>query len=408
MCERQKHRVVILAAGIGLVVVALAGCEERSGGRLSRGHKATSLLRISMRPNSLMGGKQEQSNLAEEFRIFKATQAELIRSPFVLTAALRKPEIASLKIFQREKDDPVGWLRENLEISFPGNAEIMEVSLADSNQNEAVKMVRAVVDAYLSEVVETERNQKARELANLDERLAAKEREIRQKRTTLKQLAEELGTTDSETLKMQMQFATQQLSMYRKTLVQVQSELRNLRVDRQVLQTMMQRLDKQSGAKPAADAVQNAQPELRRVAQEMSALVNQLGQIVVTLSDAELSQRLQDDLAGIQQQIGAWRQLLDARTLVLQRAELQEEIERLDVKLALIAEEEATHKKEIDEQIEAFHKLGLSSVDLEMMRADMETLQRVVNEIATRRQVLEVELKSPPRVRLLQRAETTP
>ncbi len=51
-------------------------------------------------------------------------------------------------------------------MSFPGDAEIMEVSLTADDPAEAATLVQAVVDAYLREVVNTDADRKRHGLAS--------------------------------------------------------------------------------------------------------------------------------------------------------------------------------------------------------------------------------------------------
>ncbi|MBN2218575.1 MAG: hypothetical protein JW719_14460 [Pirellulales bacterium] len=404
--HRRSLGPIVLSGFLVLAVLPL-GCDQPSSqSRLASSDDVYSLIQISMQPGSLLDSAGKQADL-QEFEIFKATQAQLLKSNVVLLAALRKPDIASLSIYKKHQEDPVAWLQNRLVVSFPGDAEIMRVSLDESNNDEAVKMLRAVVEAYLGEVVETQRNQKARELTNLAEVLAGKEREIRAKRTALKQLAEELGTADPETLRMQLQLASSQLAMYQQELLRAQSESRKTTADRKVLEAALRRLEKNNPADGAADRP-SAQPELQRVSEELSVVVGQLAQVVAQLSDAQVSEMLQNELAVIRQQIAAWQGLLGVRLIELRRAELRERLQEADVRAALAAEEIAELEKEVDARKKEFQSLGRSSVDVEMMRADLDNLQKAANDVASRLQILEVETKSPSRIRLIQRAERSP
>lgn len=397
----------ITLSGFLVLAVLPLGCDQPSGSsRLASSSDVYSLIHVSMRPDSLLGSAGQQVDL-QEFEIFKATQAQLLKSNVVLMSALRKPDIMSLSIYKRHQEDPIAWLQNSLDVSFPGDAEIMRVSLDESNNDEAVKMLRAVVEAYLGEVVETERIQRERELAKLAEVLAGKEREIRAKRTALKQLAEELGTADPETLRMQLQLASSQLAMYQQVLIRVRSESRKTTADRKVLEAALRRLEKNKPADGAADRL-SAQPELQRVSEELSVVVGQLAQVVAQLSDAQVSEMLQNELAVIRQQIAAWQGLLGVRLIELRSAELRERLQEADVRAALAAEEVAELEKEVDARKKEFQGLGQSSVDVEMMRADLDNLQKAANDVASRLRILEIEAKSPPRIRLIQRAERSP
>jgi hypothetical protein len=62
--------------------------------------------------------KQLDTETEEEFDAYRKTQVQLIKSPFVLTAALRRPEISKLEAV-RNKDDQVGWLQERIQVATP-------------------------------------------------------------------------------------------------------------------------------------------------------------------------------------------------------------------------------------------------------------------------------------------------
>jgi len=87
-----------------------------------------------------------------EINAFKAKQIELFHSDAVLSAALKEPGISQLSIV-RGRSDPVAWLRANLETIYPNDSEILRVQLASSHQDEAAKVVNAVVNAYFDRCV---------------------------------------------------------------------------------------------------------------------------------------------------------------------------------------------------------------------------------------------------------------
>ena len=101
-----------------------------------------------------------------EFEVLKKTQLALLKSNFVLTSAIRPPGIASLPVLQG-KSDPVAWLQENLDLTFPQNGEILSISLrgTESQGRDLVRLVNAVAKAYKEEVIEKER---MRRLADRD------------------------------------------------------------------------------------------------------------------------------------------------------------------------------------------------------------------------------------------------
>ncbi len=77
------------------------------------------------------------------------------------------------------KKNPVDWLQRNLSVSFPGHAEVMQVSLSGDDPKEVTILVNAVVDTYLNEIVSAERAEKRSRLSDLEKACAEKETQIR-------------------------------------------------------------------------------------------------------------------------------------------------------------------------------------------------------------------------------------
>ncbi len=82
-----------------------------------------------------------------EYNLFKQTQLQLIKGPNVLRLALREPGIAQLPIIT-EQPDPVQWLGSQLKLSYPGDSEVLEVSMTGDRPEQLVKLVNAIVDVY--------------------------------------------------------------------------------------------------------------------------------------------------------------------------------------------------------------------------------------------------------------------
>ncbi len=118
-------------------------------------YEAYALLRVSSTSPTVLSQVREETR--GEFEIFKRTQVQLLLSGLVLRGAVREPEIKQLSVIKQHDDDPVAWLRDELLLDYPDDAEILRVSLKGENPADIVKIVDKVVDNYLTEVVQTER-----------------------------------------------------------------------------------------------------------------------------------------------------------------------------------------------------------------------------------------------------------
>lgn len=91
-----------------------------------------------------------------EYDAYRKTQSQLIKSPFVLTAALRSPGISRLKAF-RKKDDQLAWLQDRIQVAAPANSEVVQIRMRGADPHELQQIVNAVTHAYLSGVVGKDR-----------------------------------------------------------------------------------------------------------------------------------------------------------------------------------------------------------------------------------------------------------
>lgn len=181
-----KMAVVLVAACVAMA----SGCNAKGAGGKST---ATCVLRISYPEPMIQGESGPRSSGKDAFEVYKKTQRQLVTSRLVLSAALGKPEVAKLPSVEAEqqKGDPVRWLERTVEVEFPGDADIMTVSVSLDDSQEATALADAVVDAYLREVVNAERDQKQQRLSELDHVYAEKEAEARAKREELRKLSEQ-------------------------------------------------------------------------------------------------------------------------------------------------------------------------------------------------------------------------
>ncbi|MCA9211876.1 MAG: hypothetical protein KDB27_02330 [Planctomycetales bacterium] len=122
----------------------------------------------------------------EAFELFIQTQADLIKSPFVLNMVLRHHGVASLPGVPRNSTEAFNWLKERLSVDHVENSEILTVRLrAKTNEESAKQLLDSVVVAYIKEVVGEENvrivNQQkdvASRTRDIQEQMLAKQRQV--------------------------------------------------------------------------------------------------------------------------------------------------------------------------------------------------------------------------------------
>jgi hypothetical protein len=113
---------------------------------LPRGYEAVVWLRIRASGTLLSEGR------SAEYDAYRKTQLQLLRSPVVLNAALRKPGISSLRMIT-EQDDPQTWLARTIEPVLQGDAEVMQLKFRGSVADETAKILNAITSCYLDDIV---------------------------------------------------------------------------------------------------------------------------------------------------------------------------------------------------------------------------------------------------------------
>lgn len=369
-------------------------------------YTASAFLRVSMQEKPILGGGTSDTD-RDRFEIYKNTQQQLLVSRFVLRAALRKPDVAKLASVERAQTagDAVTWLAGRLRVGFPGNAEIMEVSVRSEDRKEAATLVDAVVDAYLTEVVNAERNLKQQRLNELDRAYAATERNIRERRQELKQLAEKLGTSDTETLAVKQKLVLEELTIYRQETAKTRSDLWRLRGELAAQQALLKGVDSLD-IEDDVDILVERDPVARQLATELEWRQVDQGRTDGS-GDAKAgrAERRQKDLKAVEDQFDARRAKLAETVRKRKQAAVRAEIQRLETSIGVLTEQQKNLENESQQMRKDAEKFGTSSVDIEMMRADIKNLDTVLTSIVTEKEKLTVEMRMASRVTLLQRAE---
>jgi succinoglycan biosynthesis transport protein ExoP len=348
------------------------------------------------------------------FELYKGTQMQLLTSDFVLIAALRDAKVANLDLVKRE-EDPVRFLAKSLQVEAPGNAEILRVGMTTQDMNSGAAIVRAVVDAYQSEVVNKERDARNKRLGELERLYTEQETELRSKRTELKKLAEQLGSGDKGALSHREQSALQLYDESRMELNRLRGERRRIQyalVDNAAKLAAV----KEGRAKPATtgeiDNAVNNDSECVRLQESLAALDSELGDTKSLLKEGTGAMRsLTDRYAKLRKlledQLTARRKRLAEHLNVLKSGDtdsLEAEAQHLQAQDARLAEEERQAVKAVEDQRKQTDLIGSSSVDVEMMRAELGELEKTFAAIGEERQHARVEQNSQARISVPQPA----
>ena len=370
----------------------------------SSAEPARAWLRVAMtEPNLVFSGAGFN---AAEFKIFKRTQMRLIKCRSVLTAALRKPEVRQLKLEEHHKD-PVGWLAQQIKVESPDDTEIVEVSSTNKDPEQAVILANAVVDAYLSQVVDVDRNRKRQRLNELDRAYADAEGKLRTRRYEVKQLAEQLGVSDNKSLSLKQQIGLQDFGMYQQHLTRTQIELRQAKAALDAQKMMLANLSDQEIPAFEVDNYVRNDPQARQLAEQLAMQRMAHKYTEANASESKKNGRRdlgRTDMKVIQQQYDELLKSMREGIRNMKRSEIEKERMKKELEVEALTDQVQEFSKAVEKKKGEAEKLSVSSIDLEMMQSEIEQLAKTVNAVADEREKLNVEIRTPPRVTLLQKA----
>jgi capsular exopolysaccharide synthesis family protein len=398
----RKHWLLAVCLG----VLAAAAASGTTWYAVPASHTAFALLRVaSVEPRMVF----PTADTRVDYGTYQKTQISLIKSPLVLNAALRQPAIAALPCVL-EQLDPVTWLAKEVLVDYAGGSEVLRISLTGSIPDELAKLVNAIKDAYLQEVVNAESQQRLARIRELDKIYTESEEKTRSKRNLLRQLARTLGTSDSQALTLKQQMAVQHFGELRKEHTRVQFELMRARVEALSQQAR--------GEAPAGEKVAEALLEdYASTDPQTQQLLARLGQVqrVIARYEHVAVRKDEPSLVEYRAEAKALQKKLDDRRAELlpllakrlrekARGEKEMSVARLKDQIALLADQEKLLREEVEHYAKEVDKIGNSSADLELMRAEVEQVDAITKRVGAEKQALEVEIRSRPRVTLIQEA----
>jgi Mrp family chromosome partitioning ATPase len=123
---------------------------------LASKYESYSMLRVSSVSASI--GKNGNPNEGRtDFTTYARTIAQLIKSEFVLNAALR--DLKDVATIQNQKD-PIQFLTEEVQVNWSDGSEVIRITFKGHEPQDARRIVDAVQKAFLSEVIQTEVREK--------------------------------------------------------------------------------------------------------------------------------------------------------------------------------------------------------------------------------------------------------
>ena len=408
----------LLALSTGLACAAVTGAVIYL--LLPVRYKATAYLQLSPSTPTLLGNStaDQSQQVMNEFEIFRDTQASLIKTEKVITAALRDPGLKGLQCIAQadERHDAIQWLIDAIHVEFPGkNGGVMLVSATEPQDKidsslppgkPAAAIVNAVVKAYMEQVVEADKAKRELRLNELNTIHADKGEEVRKKREQLKREQEAIGAADEQTMAARTQLAVSMYSEFQREFQRMKSEQRILVGKLQETERTLDEMQAdQAGAEiPEVDVVMLLNPNpVYRDLQSRLAMLQGFARIHSnaiapgTKLPAGFN-RTQADYEGTKAQIDALQEQTRKMVHDSKLIALKQEKSHLKSELDIYAGQITAFEKEVEKKRDDADSAGRSSISAQMAKADVENIERILRNVAEEQEHLRVELKSASRV----------
>jgi capsular exopolysaccharide synthesis family protein len=344
-----------------------------------------------------------------DFNTYQRTQSSRIKSRFVLNAALKRDDVKNLPTI-RDNVDALGWLEEELKVTFQEGSEIVTVALTADDAGDAVAIVNAVTQAFIQEVINVERKKRGDRLTELDDVYMKLKEKIRAKRETLRRLADQVGTSDSQAMTQKQLILLSHYGDVKKQHAQIKFDLLRAKGNVSKLKAKIKKAHQLDVDEHSIYESIEADPEIKEYRLKVAKLqqtINHHEQILVNKDDPTLikaRQSLQSLQHTLEQRRAALHQEHASRLRQKLHRELQANVTQAQDEVATLTEHETTLAAELERLAKEAEKVGNSSTELEMLRAEIGQEQKVTERVGEELEALHVELRSPPRVSLYQEA----
>ncbi|WP_254053947.1 polysaccharide biosynthesis tyrosine autokinase [Singulisphaera sp. GP187] len=405
MLLKALRRRWAMALGIGLVGAGVIGFTTYLLVPAAK-YTARSMLHVnSVQPRILL----TTGEVHTEYGAYQRTQLALLHSRLVLSSALKQPEVAKLPILTKVSD-PIEWLENELKVDFAPGSEILRISISAEKPDLPMLLVNAVTQAYLDEIVDVEMKQSRQRYDLLKSTWNRYQENLREKRQQLKGLTELAGSDNKSTIATIHQHELDRLGRAEDELSRIQSELRSLRIESEVLHEKAALNQMMVTPAMIADAI--SRDRSIELLKDKEALVqraiDRVSHLVRNRNDPAVKKH-RDDLEAIHVALAAQRRKLYpivTKQLQDMGRDSDESKEILVQHRCVILEKiEAALQDDVKRLTERSRSIGQNSVDLFSIQEEIANADEIARLIGKEVEALTVELQAPPRIRLLEKAE---
>jgi polysaccharide biosynthesis transport protein len=372
-------------------------------------YTAYALLRVAAsEPQLLEANRDSESSRT----LYLKTQAALITSRPVLRRALREEKVRQLGLVQQQADIE-GWLQKELKAGYLEDTDILKIALTGPAPNDLAVLLNTIQASYMEQIVGFERKERLTRKEDLERIVMDAQEKLRNQRKQLQELANIVHTGNSLVLTAKQKNTVEEYAALKREAAGLRARL--LDAERRL---ELQKANLQAGDKVPAPPEYRVTEELERdpaIAMQSMKIADLQERLrkneLNTTARNPLRTRDKEDLRTAEEQLEKLRE--EKRGAIIKRLQqrAQEEskaaVTQLETEIKLFKRAKQELDSEVSRVSTEFERIGTTSVEVEIKRADIEQAESVVKQLLHEKDRLSVELQAQAvrRITLLQQAE---
>jgi hypothetical protein len=332
------------------------------------------------------------ANYRAEFDIFRSTQKQLMLTPSVLRTAAKNPNIAELPPVKEQKNIEQ-WLRNRLRIEFPDDAEVMRVSIDRANAKDSAILVNAVIEAYMSEIVEAEQNKIQTHIRELNDTIEKKKHLLNSSLYDLRRIIAEFSKPDSEVLALKQKNVLEELALLRTEDARNVFKLRELKTELASKEALLR----------AAVETPITDVECLEFA-DSDSILKKLGEELASRKVSE-DEKSKADLERVQKLYTERIERIRGELAAKKRADIEKEVKSLQAAVTVAEKQPSFAEAELKRLCKEAERFDFSQIDMPMLRDKIKNMEKTVEALVSELNALLVESKTMPRIVVLSLAE---
>jgi polysaccharide biosynthesis transport protein len=371
---------------------------------------ATALFEVEEKRETIfdIGHDHEQN-----YETFKKTQLALLRSNFVLTAAIRPPSVASLSALAG-RSDPVVWLQENLSCDYPQQGKLLSIALSgDELTEDQVHLVDAVAKAYKDEVIDQARQRRLVLRDMLSRNIDQLNVEIKRKMDEYLDIARESGRSVQDQTKgdAEAELLLRDISDTQHKKDELTSQLYQTQTDFMI---MKGELEDPSVLEANIDDIIDKDPTVMATKEQIGMM--QMSQSAQSSSgtkqqNSRTGQQSSRQLEALNKSLEQYRAEMKKKMLKdfnsKPNVALQQLTKRYRTTFGSLQSQLAAMQKQLDSKMADLRKRIERSTDLETREEDLKQLQAIAKDMSIKLESLDIDANAPDQIRQVQAAVPT-